>query len=672
MGGIGLKLGTKYWLLSFIGIVLTLLTIFTVTTYAFRTNLKEQMHADTKNALTLLVQEYRANEETVQAISSSLKTSYLNMTKATREILQMTNDFSVQALTELAETIDVAEIHVTDENGVLTYSNNVDVIGYDFRSAEQSAAFLEALENKHFELAQDPMPRGADGKFIMYTGIARLDHPGVIQLGIEPEEYEALVRSFDLEEIVQTRSFAKTGHTFIADEQGTIVAHPDRALVGQALSDVIPSFVTSEKEGELFIDDQYVQYVVDESGYIFFASVASSDYFDKLSDLQTDLLLYSVLWLLLLTIAMYVATRQIVTKPAEKMIAKLRNVAKGDLSVSFLSDRKDELGLISNHMDDMVSKLKTLLNGISESSMQVAGTSEQLSASGHNIAKSSAQIEKTLEAIAAHIDDQFDNIQDCTKLTTKLSMGIKNMTEAIEAISAHATRSSASSQEGNELVEKTTSEMQAMIAQVERTERVVARLNEKLAQIENVLEIINDITEQTNLLALNASIEAARAGDAGKGFAVVADEVRKLAEATVESTKRVAAIIDEVNREANEAVKIAQATNDAVHESAALVLKAGASFADIRRSIDDIAAQLETITSYIHDNEDESRLISDKMNELTSSSKSIVDSISTIKQAVSDHTETLADISEATDALTKMAEMLSLETEKYNLSGANE
>ncbi len=52
-------------------------------------------------------------------------------------------------------------------------------------------------------------------------------------------------------------------------------------------------------------------------------------------------------------------------------------------------------------------------------------------------------------------------------------------------------------------------------------------LGKALLDIDNVTEVINEISEQTNLLALNATIEAARAGDAGKGFAVVAQEINE-------------------------------------------------------------------------------------------------------------------------------------------------
>jgi methyl-accepting chemotaxis protein len=107
--------------------------------------------------------------------------------------------------------------------------------------------------------------------------------------------------------------------------------------------------------------------------------------------------------------------------------------------------------------------------------------------------------------------------------------------------------------------------------------------NEKIKEIDTLLNAIQKISAQSNLLALNAAIEAARAGDAGQGFSVVANEMKKLSVLSKDSALQVSKTLVEIKKSIDEIItEIASTSLIAESQSAAT---------------EEITATLEEITS---------------------------------------------------------------------------
>jgi len=123
-------------------------------------------------------------------MKKNLDKDYLTRAKAAAYVLDRQEEVSmdVKKMKYLANLLDVDELHMIDENGIIASASVAEYIGMDMADHKQTRAFLAILESDDEEafLIQEAQPNAAAGKMMQYVGVARKGKKGIVQVGFEP------------------------------------------------------------------------------------------------------------------------------------------------------------------------------------------------------------------------------------------------------------------------------------------------------------------------------------------------------------------------------------------------------------------------------------------------------------------------------------------------------
>ena len=247
-----------------------------------------------------------------------------------------------------------------------------------------------------------------------------------------------------------------------------------------------------------------------------------------------------------------------------RLLDEMGDLADGDLTVT-ATVTEDVTGAIADSINYAIEALRSLVTTINETSVQAS-------------------------------EHQAEQISSATD-------SIKDMTRAIDQMSAEATESAEIAQRsvdiaanGADTVRRTIHGMDNIREQIQETAKRIKRLGESSQEIGDIVELIDDIADQTNILALNAAMQAAMAGESGRGFAVVADEVQRLAERSSNATKQIEALVKTIQADTNEAVKSMELTTSNVVSGAKLAEAAGEALKEIENVSESISARIGEVS----------------------------------------------------------------------------
>ncbi|MBV8835540.1 MAG: HAMP domain-containing protein [Alphaproteobacteria bacterium] len=349
----------------------------------------------------------------------------------------------------------------------------------------------------------------------------------------------------------------------------------------------------------------------------------------------------------------FAIVRRRVSGPITAVTAAMRRLIAGDLTAGVNAPRRaDEIGEMVGAIEVFRTNMLEAERLRAEQEAQKQSAERERKTFTETIAR---DFETAVGGVVVGISSAASELKSVAEAMSSAVEEASNQSAAIAAASEQCSVSVGTVAAASEEMTSSFAEIGAQVAtavniadeavkRADTTIEKVKHLSGVAQKIGDVVDMITGIAGQTNLLALNATIEAARAGEAGRGFAVVAHEVKALASQTTQATQQISDQIAEIQGSTAESA----GAIDAIAET-------------IRR-MNEIASK---IAQSVAERSSATREMSRNIAQAASGTQEVSGSINTVAKAAADTSTASAEVLNSASNLSREAERLGTEVEKF-------
>ena len=194
--------------------------------------LKAQQYAAFYAKTEQMIHTLENNQMELALLRENLDEDYLTRARAAAYVVDTQKEISMDVgeMQYLAALLNVDELHIISEEGIIAFSSVSQYVGFDMAAHQQTSPFLDLLgrSGEDAYLIQEAQPNAAENKIMQYVGVARKEQVGVVQVGFTPtRQMEA--QSRNTYDYIFSRFPTDIGEElFVADAfHGDILGHSD-------------------------------------------------------------------------------------------------------------------------------------------------------------------------------------------------------------------------------------------------------------------------------------------------------------------------------------------------------------------------------------------------------------------------------------------------------------
>ena len=267
-------------------------------------------------------------------------------------------------LDELRRTLKLDEILVTDINMQLVAMSSSE------KNIQSSCVhindFISGIYQNNFQKYIEPAFCDRYKEFIQYTGVSRLDKPGIIMIGRKTTNIKGIIKASIMDNLSSIYSIYKNGFIIVIDKEShTIISYKNNKFLGIDIKDLgvdVDTLRSSMEISKVKIEGQDAFALLRESSdYSFIAIAFKNDIYFSVYMYVFIIIASITLMVIFMQLFMLQVVNQHIISGIGYIISCLNSITKDNLNTKVELNTCEEFSILSESINSMVSRLRNLL-----------------------------------------------------------------------------------------------------------------------------------------------------------------------------------------------------------------------------------------------------------------------------------------------------------------------